>query len=200
MSIFGSLQDKWFLRKHLPHARTSEELRRFFVERYQIDIGLYSYGCFDASRIAMGTTIGRYCSFANSVYVFNGNHGIDFLSLHPYLYNIQFEYVEKEMIKRTNCTIEDDVWLGHSAIILPQVEWIGRGSVIGAGAVVTRSVPRYAIVAGNPARTLRFRFPDAIIQRIEATEWWKMSSSELKMLIQEKPDMVFRPVDYFMDK
>lgn len=199
MSILGSFKDRWFLSKHLPHAMTSEELRRFFSERYQINVGLYSYGCFDADRIAKGTTIGRYCSFAASAHIFNGNHGIDFLSLHPYLYNVQLGYVTKETIKRTRCTVEDDVWVGHAAIILPQVELIGRGSVIGAGAVVTRDVPKYAIVAGNPARVIRYRFSEAVIERIEATEWWKMTATDLQALMQEKPEMVFRPADYFLN-
>lgn len=197
MAILKALQDKWFLRKHLPEALTSIELRRFFQDRYEIDVGMYSYGCFDASRIARGTTIGRYCSFANSAYVFNGNHGINFLSLHPYLYNVQFGCVEQETIKRTKCTIEDDVWFGHSAIVLPQVESVGRGSVIGAGAVVTRNVPRYSIVVGNPARIVRFRFSQEVIERIEATEWWKKPLTELKLLMREKPTMVFRPADHF---
>jgi acetyltransferase-like isoleucine patch superfamily enzyme len=197
MPILNSLRDKWFLRKHLSQQFTSEPLRRLFSERYKIDVGMYSYGCFDESRIARGVTIGRYCSFANTAHIFSGNHGIDFLSLHPYLYNVQLGCVESETIKRTRCVVEDDVWVGHAAIVLPQVELVGRGSVIGAGAVVTRNVPRYAIVAGNPARIVRFRFSEAVIDRIEATEWWKLPLSGLKALIKDHPDMVFCPERYF---
>ena len=200
MFILRSMRDKLFLRKHLNQPLTSEKLRSFFIERYQIDIGLYSYGCFDASRIARGTSIGRYCSFSNSAHILNGNHGIDFLSTHPYLFNVQLGCVDQETINRAKCSVEDDVWIGHSAIILPKTVVIGRGSVIAAGAVVTRSVPRYAIVAGNPAQIKRFRFSEKIIERIEETEWWKMSCTELKELMKQKQDMVFNPANYFMSR
>ena len=192
-----ALQDKMLLRKHLPHQFTSEALRDFFKQRHSIDIGLYSYGCFDSERIASGTTIGRYCSFANTARIFNGNHGIDFLSLHPYLYNVGLGLVELERISRSNCIVEDDAWIGHASSVLPQVRLIGRGSVIGAGSVVTRDVPRYAIVAGNPARIVRYRFSDPVIDAIESSEWWKMSALELKRLIRANPDMVFGPQRYF---
>ena len=108
--------------------------------------------------------------------------------------------VDQETINRAKCSVEDDVWIGHSAIILPKTVVIGRGSVIAAGAVVTRSVPRYAIVAGNPAQIKRFRFSEKIIERIEETEWWKMSCTELKELMKQKQDMVFNPANYFMSR
>jgi virginiamycin A acetyltransferase len=196
-SMLKSLQDKWFLRKHLSQQLTSEPLRCFFKEHYSIVVGLHSYGCFDVSRIPRGTKIGRYCSFANSAVIFNGNHGLDFLSLHPYFYNVQLGCVNHETITRNNCTVEDDVWIGHSAIILPNVRLIGRGAVVGAGAVVTRNVPRYAIVAGNPAKIVRYRFSESVIESIEATEWWNMSLVELKGFIKDQSNMVFRPSDYF---
>lgn len=197
LASFKSLQDKILLRKHLPRQFTSEVLRDFFRKRYSIDIGLYSYGCFDPERIASGTTIGRYCSFANTARIFNGNHGLKFLSLHPYLYNVKLGFVDMESISRSKCIVEDDAWVGHASSVLPHVRVIGRGSVIGAGSVVTCDVPRYAIVAGNPARLVRYRFPDSIIDEIESSEWWKMSDLELKRLIRVNPDMVFRPQQYF---
>ncbi|MEO8038338.1 MAG: CatB-related O-acetyltransferase [Betaproteobacteria bacterium] len=160
---------------------------------------MYSYGCFDPGRIAKGTTIGRYCSFAHQTYIFNGNHGIDFLSLHPYLYNVALGCVQTETIQRSRCVVEDDVWVGHAALVLPSVTSIGRGAVIGAGAVVTKNVPRYAIVAGNPARIIRFRFSDEIIEKIERTQWWRCSLDQLKDLIVEQPRLVYRPAAFFAD-
>lgn len=197
LASIRALQDRLLLRKHLPQQFTSEPLREFFKLRYSIDVGLYSYGCFDSDRIALGTTIGRYCSFANTARIFNGNHGIEFLSLHPYLYNVRLGCVDSEHILRSRCIVEDDAWVGHASIVLPHVRMIGRGSVIGAGSVVTRDVPRYAIVAGNPARLIRYRFPDSVIDAVESSKWWKLSVSELKRLIDTNPDMVFRPRQYF---
>jgi len=74
--------------------------RRIFMDYHKINIGLYSYGgCFNAQNIAPNTKIGRYCSFAGNVYIFNGNHPISFKSLHPYFYNPIFGYVTVELMK-----------------------------------------------------------------------------------------------------
>lgn len=198
--MFKSLRDKLFLRFHSRDEFTSIPLRKYFLERYEISIGLYSYGCFDPARIARGTTIGRYCSFARTASIFNGNHGIGFLSLHPYLYNVALGFVKTETINRTKCVIEDDVWIGHASIILPSVSLIGRGSIIGAGAVVTRNVPRYAVVVGNPGRVIRYRFTEDIVGMIEETKWWEMDSEELGLLINDNPSLVFGPADYYVGK
>ncbi|NTW87902.1 MAG: CatB-related O-acetyltransferase [Desulfobulbaceae bacterium] len=176
---------------------TSLVLRKARAILFDVEIGLYSYGCFDPERIASGTTIGRYCSFAPMSYRFNGNHGIDFLSLHPYLYNPRLGMVDKETIVRTRCTIEDDVWVGHAAIILPSVAKIGRGAVIAAGSVVTKDVPPYAICAGNPAKVIRYRFDGKTIAQIEKTQWWLMSKEELSDLIRLNPELVYRPANAF---
>ncbi len=175
----------------------SKRLREIFLEKYQIDIGMYSYGCFDQNRIPRGTIIGRYCSFARTAVIFNGNHGLDFLTTHPYVYNPNLGLVINETIKRNCCVVSDDVWIGHNAIILPRVESIGRGSVIAAGAVVTKNVPAYAVVAGNPAKLIKYRFSPKVIEKIESTEWWKNEEWELKELMKSKPDLVYRPANYF---
>ena len=77
---------------------TSPLLRRLFSDAHNVTVGLYSYGCFDPVRIAAGTVIGRYCSFAPTSYRFNGNHPIDFLTQHPYLYNPRLGMVSREAI------------------------------------------------------------------------------------------------------
>lgn len=172
---------------------SSRLLRLSLMKFHGVSVGMYSYGCFDPKRIGRGTSIGRYCSFASTSYRFNGNHGLQFLSLHPYLYNIRLGMVNKEMIVRSHCVIEDDVWLGHAALILPKVKLIGRGSVIAAGAVVTKDVPKYAIVAGNPAKVIKYRFDAATIERIENTRWWLKSKDEIAMMINENPELLYRP-------
>lgn len=181
----------------MPRQFTSLELRKYFSEHHQLDIGLYSYGCFDSQRIARGTLIGRYCSFADTARILNGNHGLDFLSLHPYLYNPSFGFVNEETIERSRCHVQDDVWLGHGSVLLPSVKIVGRGSVVGAGAVVTKNVPPYAIVAGNPAKLIRFRFDQETIDCIERTRWWELSAEELRGLIKSNTEMVFNPGKHF---
>lgn len=161
-----------------------------------VNIGLYSYGCFDLARVPPGVTIGRYCSFAPTTQIFLRNHGIEFIGLTAYLYNETLGVVDRNMLPQGKLSIGDDVWLGHNSIVLPQVGTIGRGAVIAAGAVVTRPVPAYAIVAGNPARVVRMRFDEATIALIEETRWWELDLAGLRGLIAEKPDLVFRPAAY----
>src|SRR3546814_378487 len=132
---------------------TSAPLRAWFRERYRVDVGLYSYGCFDQWRMPGPIKIGRYCSIANSVRSAPINHPTDALTTHPALYEKKFGVVDADIFYDDPLIIEDDVWIGHNALILPGCKFIGRGAVIGAGAVVTRNVERYTIVAGNPARS-----------------------------------------------
>src|SRR3546814_5057005 len=95
----------------------SVALRRLFADRYGIEVGLYSYGCFDPLRIPAGTVIGRYCSFATNAAILNANHGLGFIGLTPYLYLTSLGVVERETVARTRCTVSDDVWIGHNAEI-----------------------------------------------------------------------------------
>ncbi len=164
----------------------SETLRRIFFDYYQIKVGMYIYGgCFNAALIAQNTEIGRYCSFARGVCVFNGNHPLDFKSTHPFFYNPQFGFVTEEKIPRGKLIIGNDVWIGRNAIILPSVEHIGDGAVIGAGAVVTKDVPDFAVMGGNPAKIIKYRFSEETISRIRASEWWNKDIEELKGNLDE---------------
>ncbi len=79
-------------------------------------------------------------------------------------------------------TIGNDVWIGVRVIILGGVK-IGNGAVIGAGSVVTRDVPPYAVVAGAPARLIRYRFEEPVIRRLEELQWWNKSEEELRQLL-----------------
>jgi len=168
----------------------SRTLRRIYAEYHGVTIGLYSYGCFAPGRIPPGTVIGRYCSFAEGVKIFNANHPMERRSLHPFFYNPRLGIVPRETIVRGTIVIGHDVWIGHNAIITPRVSSIGNSAVIGAGAVVTRDVPAYAVVAGNPARIVRHRFDDRSQQEIEASRWWEHSIEELR----ETLDSFLEPV------
>lgn len=193
----SGILEKIVLRTLRKRQFDSTLLRDIFRKRYGIEVGMYSYGCFCPQRIAAGTRIGRYCSIAETVRVLNGNHGLHFLTLHPFTYNTTLGVVDKETITRTRCVIEDDVWIGHNAMILPNVSRVGRGAVIAAGAVVTKDVAPYAIVAGNPARVLRMRFDEELIAQIEASRWWEWDKAELARQIRECPELVYQPARYF---
>lgn len=169
------------------------KLRRIFREKYRIDVGLYSYGCFDRWRMPGPIRIGRYCSFANTVRSAPINHLMDAITTHPALYEKAFGVVEKDIEWNEVLMIEDDVWVGHNVMILPGCKHIGRGAVIGAGAVVTKNVPAYAVMAGNPARKLRDRFAPELIRALEASRWWDLDIAGLRDLVSANRELVYTP-------
>jgi virginiamycin A acetyltransferase len=141
---------------------------------------MYTYGgCFDPGKIDRGTRIGRYCSFAKDVRVFSRNHPTDFQSTHPFFYNRELGYIDKDAVSRSQVTIEHDVWVGYGAMILPRVTRIGIGAVIGAGAVVACDVPDSAVVVGNPAKVVRYRFDEDARRAILESHWWDRGIGEL---------------------
>ena len=170
-------------------------LRKIFLNRYNVSVGMYSYGCFDIKRVASGTIIGRYCSFAPSVQFYRRSHGVDYISMHPFLYNKNLNFVNHDrfVIESKGCIVEDDVWIGHNAIITPSVEFIGRGSIVAAGAVVTRNVSPYSIVGGNPSRVIKRRFNSKTIQLIEDTGWWNLDKKQLSHFIKNNPEFSYNP-------
>ncbi|MHA6720018.1 CatB-related O-acetyltransferase [Sphingomonas sp. RS6] len=187
-----SMVDK-ALTKLVRNHEESAFLRRRFARLYGIEIGDYSYGVFDRWRIPPGTRIGRYCSFAGSALIISANHPMDALSTHPICYLKARGVIDRDRVVAQPTIVEDDVWLGHHAIITPGCKHIGRGAVIGAGAVVTRDVPPYAIVAGNPAKLIRHRFEPEVIEAIERTRWWTFDRVALAQAARLAPDFAIRP-------
>jgi len=114
------------------------------------------------------------------------------LTTHPLLYERRFGLVDTDL-QAEPLVIEDDVWIGHDAVLLPGCKFVGRGAVVGAGAIVTSNVERYTIVAGNPARRLRDPYPAELAAAIEQSRWWDLDIADLRRLGRERPDVVFQP-------
>lgn len=171
----------------------NKKLREHFRLRYKIDVGYYSYGCFDRWRMPGPLKVGRYCSIASTVRYAPINHPYVALTTHPVLYERKFAVVDEDITWDHTLVIEDDVWIGHYAVILPGCRFIGRGAIVGAGAIVTKDVPQYAIVAGNPARKLRDRYDAATISAIEATRWWELDARQLREIRLRNPGVLFHP-------
>jgi virginiamycin A acetyltransferase len=195
MGLLRNIQERLVVRLLREKEYDSAYLRRLFLTRYGTSIGLYSYGCFDRWRIPPGTTIGRYCSFARTSRILDANHPTTSISTHPFLYDPRFGVVDEQRITPTYIVVEDDVWVGHQAVITPAVTRIGRGAIIGAGAVVTRDVRPYAIVAGNPAREIKRRFDDEMIAAIESSQWWKLDREALRQRVLAEPDLYLGEAD-----
>ncbi len=160
-------------------------LRKIFKEYHKVDVGMYSYGCFKVPEFGPTTIIGRYCSFAAGVCIFRANHPLTHKSLHPFFYNPRLGIVNNEKIIRNLIEIGHDVWIGQNAIITPVVNRVGNGAVIGAGAVVTKDIPDFAIVAGNPAKIIKYRFDSETINKINQTQWWLKDIKELTKSMDE---------------
>lgn len=147
--------------------------------------------------------IGRFCSIAANVRINALEHPMERLTMHKISYrpNEYFRYQgidngfrAHRQAKRVR--IGHDVWIGHGAVIMPAVE-IGHGAVVGANAVVTRDVAPYTIVAGNPAREIRPRFPQEIAERLIRLAWWDWP---LDTIFDAIPDIQSLAIEDFLAK
>jgi acetyltransferase-like isoleucine patch superfamily enzyme len=133
-------------------------------------MGEYSY-IGERSKVYGGVEIGRYCSIADHVLIGAPPHSLEAFSTYEMWGNLAIPGTK----------IGHDVWIGAAAIILAGVT-IGTGAVIGAGAVVTKDVEPYAIMVGNPARLLRFRFEPEKIAKLLASKWWELDRTKASQL------------------
>jgi len=147
---------------------------RMLLKKYEgVEIGVGSTGpCFYKSNIQPGIKIGNYCSFAPNVGMYTRNHPLQFVSTHALFYNSAMGVVEKDEVSHGVLDIGHDVWIGRNVVILPSCRKIGNGAVVGANAVVTQDIPPYAIVAGVPARIIKYRFTPDTIAKLEEIKWW----------------------------
>jgi acetyltransferase-like isoleucine patch superfamily enzyme len=147
-----------------------------------IQVGAYSYGeCLNPGSFPNGVTVGRYVSIGGGVRIFLRNHPMDRLSMHPFFYNKYLGFVKEDTIGTGNMEIGHDAWIGERAVITSGCTHVGIGAVIGASSVVTKDVPDFAIVAGNPARIIRYRFPEEIRKLVLESRWWELSIDEIAM-------------------
>jgi len=141
------------------------------------------------------TDIGKFANIASDVRINPGNHPMEWVSQHHFLYRLQrygFGNQDNESFfnwrRLQRATIGHDTWIGHKAIILPGVR-IGNGAVVAAGAVVTKDVSPYTIVAGVPAKPVRQRFPTAVWQCLEKICWWDWDHETLKVRLNDFYDI-----------
>lgn len=131
--------------------------------------------------------IGKFCQIAAGVeFVMNGaNHQMNAVSTFPF-YTLEGWNMEppkqKDLPLKGDTIVENDVWIGQNAVIMPGVH-IGDGAIIGTNALVTKDVPPYTITGGNPAKIIRRRFDDELIELMEEFQWWNKSIEEINDLI-----------------
>lgn len=169
-------------------------------------LGAFSYS---HSPFHREMAVGRHCSFSWGLELIEGDHPLDWVTTAPFTHNPQDTrglalYLNDVGVKEYQLQPYDighrpvqfghDVWVGMRTLIKRGIS-IGHGAVVAAGALVTRDVPPYAIVAGTPARILRFRFEDAVIARLLKSEWWQYGPDKLQPLDPSDPERFLDRLD-----
>ena len=152
-------------------------------------LGDYSY-CERLCDIA-NTSIGKFANIASFVRIGATDHPLNTASLHHFLYrsgcywdDAEHHQAFFEYRASRRATLGHDIWVGHGAMIKPEVT-IGHGAVIAAGAIVTKDVAPYTIVAGTPAKVLRLRQPAEIAERMIALAWWDWDHRQIRATLED---------------
>ena len=170
---------------------------------HSLSLGAFSYA---VSGYYFASIIGRYTSIGESVQVGRGSHPTRWASTSPFFYQ-NHEVVLNAPLKEAAAYLLDapyiapretkignDVYIGHGAFLLQGVE-IGDGAVIGAMAVVTKDVPPYAVVAGNPATVRRLRLPPSLVERYLQVQWWQYAFWDLESASISEPERFIDTVE-----
>lgn len=158
--------------------------REFVSKKYRKNIGKYTYGnplildWNDGGNIY----IGNFCSIAKSTIILGGNHQSKWISTYPFYFSPDIKSKTKNIkgfsYSNGDVVIGNDVAIGQDAIIMSGVT-IGDGAIVGAGSVVTSNVPPYAIVGGNPAKLLKYRFAPKTISKLLKMKWWNWPDEKI---------------------
>ncbi len=162
-------------------------------ELIDVELGDYSY-VMEHCRLAH-CRIGKFSNIASSTRINPGNHPTDWVSMHHcqyrramYGFGEQDDRAFFEWRAMQQVEIGHDTWVGHGVTILAGCT-VGNGAAIGAGAVVSKDVPAYAIVAGVPARVIRYRFPKWVVARLQKICWWDWDHETIKDRLPELRDV-----------
>lgn len=146
-------------------------------------IGDYSYCGYDCN--FLNVEIGKFCCISDNVIIGGATHPMHFVSMSSVFLShkdsSKIKLGSLDYLPKIKTIIGNDVWIGNRVIIKSGVK-IGTGAVIGAGSVVTKDVPDYAVVAGNPAKIVRYRFDEKIIHQLLVSKWWELSEENLRKL------------------
>ncbi len=177
--LFKKLRWKSILNSEI-HRSSKVESGSLFVNS---KMGKHSFCGYDCQIV--NTEIGAFCSISNNVVIGGGRHPMEWVSMSPVFYegrdSVKKKFSEHARIPNQKVTIGHDVWIGEKVLISQGVN-IGTGAVIGMGSVVTKDVEPYSIVAGSPAKFIRNRFSNELIQNLLDSEWWNLPEDRLSLL------------------
>lgn len=151
------------------------------------NIGKNSYSAVNLVIQDEKTSIGAFCSIGEKVVLGHGEHPTNFLSSSPYFYFTNMKWKNDNMPSHDEywdlepISIGNDVWIGNEVCVKNGVK-IGDGAIIGTKSLVTKDVPPYAIVAGIPAKIIRYRFDENIIKDLLELKWWELDDKIIKQI------------------
>ena len=161
-------------------------------------IGKNSYSAKDLMVCSDKTSIGKFVSIGQHVVIGHGIHPLNYLSTSPFFYFNNLGWKNKDQVEHPefwDCSpvkIGNDVWIGDSVFIKNGIT-IGDGAIIGAKSIVTKDVPPYAIIAGNPATIIKYRFEEKIIKKLLELQWWNLDD---KIIKQIPYDDIYKAIEF----
>lgn len=151
----------------------------------KVKVGKHTYGPIRAiysSGSNEELIIGNYCSIGSgTTFLMGSEHPYKYISTFPF--KVKILGIEHEATSKGKIVLEDDVWIGENVFILSGVT-IGQGAVVAAESVIVKSVPPYAIVGGNPAKIIKYRFSENVIEKLKNIEFLKLSEKEVEKNIE----------------
>jgi chloramphenicol O-acetyltransferase type B len=185
-----------FIKRLKKLIRKKKDIRQKYP---QYEIGKHTYGNPRIYSWNEGATlkIGAFCSISTGVKFFlGGEHRTDWVTTYPFNYLWKpAKHIKGHPATKGDIIIGNDVWVGNRATILSGVE-IGDGAVIGTNAIVTKNVPAYAIAAGNPAKIIKKRFDEKIINKLLEIKWWDWEDKKIEEHI---PLLLNNQINEFLD-
>jgi len=152
-------------------------------------IGRHSFCGYDCT--ILHADVGGFCSIASRVSMGGAHHPVEYVSTSPVFLShrdsVKAKFARHDYLPIIRTVIGNDVWIGEGAYIKAGVR-VGHGAVIGMNSVVTKDVPDYAIVAGNPARMIRSRFSQPVIDGLLKMQWWNYADEDLRRIGPLIPD------------
>ena len=185
--VFGKKKANWRAQNYFNNTRIGR-----VSEAECISVGIGTYGCINAinTRNTSKLVIGNYCSIADDVvFVVCSDHPLNYLSTFPFK-SVLFGGRNVDALSKGDIVVDDDVWIGYGATILSGVH-IGQGAVVAAGAVVSKDVSPYTVVGGVPAKVIKHRFSQPVIDYLITFDYGALTEE----LARSHIDVFYKPID-----